>query len=154
MFTPYTEDDFEIATSYLSVDEADEIIAGQKMNTNWNNLDDDVKKILLIQSSLAVDGALMYYGVKVSDNQILKFPRKKIDDEDNKVIPLNIKFATASLCLKYSNDEAFKNVTSETISKLTRVFEASSNDIGLEILALLKPLKASTVRLGGMYDKY
>lgn len=155
LFIPHTEENYETANSYLSVADADEIIAGQSSNTKWNSYSSDVKQVLLIQASLAVDGAIMYSGVKVSDLQVLKFPRMAVDgvsDEASKEIPINIKFATASLCLQYSNNKAFRNITSETISKLSRTFKEVENDIGAEILAFLKPLKATTVRLGGMYE--
>lgn len=155
LFIPHTEENYETANSYLSVADADEIIAGQSSNSNWNGYSNDVKQVLLIQASLAVDGAIMYSGVKVSDIQVLKFPRMVVDsvsDEASKAIPINIKFATASLCLQYSNQKAFKNITSETISKLSRKFKEASDDIGAEILAFLKPLKATTVKIGGMYE--
>lgn len=147
LFIPYTKENFEIANSYLSVEEADALIAGQKNNEVWNTYTDEVKQIMLIQSSLAVDGALIYQGSKTSPLQILKFPRN-----GSYTIPINIKFAVIFMCLKYSNDNAFKNITKETISKLSFEFENSDNAIGEDILAYLKPLKATSIKVGASSD--
>lgn len=151
IFIPYTEDNFEIATSYLSVEEADEIIEGQRNNSIWKSYDVSVKEAILNQASVAVDSALMYQGKKISSSQLLKFPRMNIDekvDEASKKLPINIKYAIATICVQYSNDKAFKNITQETISKMNWTFKESTNDIGAEVLTFLKPLKATTLRIG------
>lgn len=151
IFIPYTEENFETATSYLSVEEADEIIAGQRNNSIWNGYDAGVKEAILNQASVAVDSALMYQGKKISSLQLLKFPRMGVDekvDEVSKKLPINIKYAVSTICVQYSNDKAFKNITQETISKLNWTFKESTNDIGAEVLTFLKPLKATIVRIG------
>jgi len=151
IFIPYTEADYETATSYLSIADADDLISGQNNNTSWNGYADAVKQILLNQSSLAVDSAFMYQGVKISEAQMLKFPRMEYGADSllaSKVLPNNVKFAVVMMCLQYSNDKAFKNITSETISKLSWSFANSESEVGSEIYTFLKPLQAKTVRLG------
>ena len=147
LFIPYTKENFEIANSYLSVEDADALIAGQNNNSVWNTYTDEVKQTMLIQSSLAVDGALMYQGSKTSPLQVLKFPR-----DGSYTIPPNIKFAVVFMCLKYSNDKAFKNITKETISKLSWEFKNANVAIGDDVLAYLKPLKATSVKVGASSD--
>jgi len=141
IFVPHTETDYEIANSYLSVADADDIISKQNSSENWQGLDNPTKEMLLMQSSLAVDGAFMYAGAKTSSNQLLKYPRNGATS-----LPANIKFATALTALKYSNDDVFKNIKSEMIGKhLTVYFE--NKEIGDDVLAFLKPLKATTVKI-------
>lgn len=147
IFVPYTEADFEIANSYLSIDDADDIILKQNNSEAWDILEDEDKKMLLMQSSLAVDGALMYQGAKVSSNQVLKFPR----NESTK-LPQNIKFAVAMMCLDYSNDDVFKNIKREKISKHETEFFSNSDNlsngaVNSSIIAFLIPLRATTVKL-------
>lgn len=147
IFVPHTELDYEIANSYLNVADADEIITKQTNSETWVALDAPTKQMLLMQSSLAIDGALMYQGTKTSLNQILKFPRNTL-----LTLPQNIKFATAMMCLDYSNDEVFKNIKKEKISKHeTEYFSNSDNltngAVGSGIIAFLTPLKAITMRI-------
>lgn len=149
LFVPHTELDYEIANSYLSVADADEIIAKQINSEAWVALDTPTKQMLLMQSSLAIDGALMYQGTKTSSNQILKFPRNEL-----LTLPQNIKFATAMMCLDYSNDDVFKNIKREKISKHeTEYFSNSDNltngAVNSGIIAFLTPLKAITMRIKG-----
>jgi len=147
LFVPYTEVDFEIANSYLSIADADALIAGQNNNGVWSAYTDEVKQTMLMQSSLAVDGALMYKGSKTSSLQVLKFPR-----DGSYTLPPNIKFAVVFMCLKYSNDKAFKNITKETISKLSWEFKNVNDTIGADVLAYLKPLKATSIKVGASSD--
>lgn len=141
IFVPYTEEDYEIATSYLSIADATSIISAQPNSTAWTSLSEDLKKIILMQASLVIDGAFMYKGTKTSSSQILKYPRG-----ESKLMPQNILFATAITAYKYSNDDIFKNVKSETIAKhTTEYFEKSTIDDA--VLPYLKPLKANKIRL-------
>jgi len=147
IFVPHTEPDYEIANSYLSVAGADEIILKQGNSEAWQELDDSTKEMLLMQSSLAVDGVFMYAGAKTSENQILKFPRNEL-----LTLPRNIKFATAMICLDYANDEIFKNIKSEQIAKhKTEYFSNSENltngIVSSNIMAFLNPLRATTVKI-------
>ena len=141
IFVPHTETDYEIANSYLSVADADDIINKQNNSENWQGLDNPTKEMLLMQSSLAVDGAFMYAGARTSSNQLLKYPRNEL-----LTLPTNIKFATALTALKYSNDDIFKNIKKEKISKHETEFFAKG-EIDDDVLAFLKPLRATTVKI-------
>lgn len=134
-FIPSTEIDFEIATSYLSVEDADSIILKQSNSDNWENATDEIKEMLLIQASYSVDGALEYKGAKTSTTQLLNFPRNGAT-----VLPNNIKFATAITAMKISNDDIFKNIKVETIAKHTTEYFAKV-EIDDDVLVFLKPLK-------------
>ena len=148
LFVPHTTDDYEIANSYLNVADADDIIAKQSNSSVWQALDTPTKEMLLMQSSLAVDGALMYAGAKTSSNQLLKFPRNEL-----LTLPRNILFATALTALKYSNDDIFKNIKREQIGKHETEFFAKVS-IDDDVLVFLKPLKATTLKLqaGNYYE--
>ena len=147
IFVPHTTDNYEIANSYLSVENADDIIDKQSNNENWQGLDNPAKEMLLMQSSLAIDGAMMYQDAKTSSNQILKFPRNEL-----LALPQNIKFATAMMVLDYSNDEVFKNIKREKISKHETEFFSNSDNltngaVNSGIIAFLTPLKAITMKI-------
>jgi len=152
IFIPYTEENYKTANSYLSISEADELLNDQRQNETWINLENEVKEVLLIKASQLVDSAFMYQGIKISDEQLLKFPRRNVDiseSEADKKIPLGAKMATVSLCLKFTNDEAFKNVTMEHISKLTKQFKViDESGLGDDVICYLKQYKARTVRIG------
>lgn len=144
IFVPYTEEDIETANSYLNIEDADQIIEKQRRNTAWANFDDETKEMLLVQSSLAVDNALMYQGAKTTETQLLKFPR-----DESVVLPLQIKFATAFTALLYSNDDIFKNVKREKIAKHeTEYFGDKATEIDASVLAYLQSLRARTVKIG------
>lgn len=144
-FVPTTESDYITATSYLSISDADEIINAQRNSEEWSTLDEDVKKIFLNQSSLAVDGVYSYQGLQTDESQFLKFPRDCL-----LVIPASLKFATALLALEYVRDDTTRgDVLSEKIGKLAWTFgsrQHGENGMTQEILSFLKPLKATTVK--------
>lgn len=141
IFVPYTELDYEIANSYLNVADATDIISKQTNGTAWATLPNETKEMLLMQSSLAVDGALSYKGVKTSATQLLKFPRDGLY-----TLPRNIIFAVAMTALKYSNDDIFKGISREKIAKHeTEYFEGK--EIAQDVLAFLKPLRANTIKV-------
>lgn len=143
IFVPYTEANIETANSYLDIADADQIISEQSNSDVWIGLDDDSKKMLLIQSSIAVDGAMMYQGAKTIETQFLKFPRNGCYE-----IPLQIKFATAFTALLFSNDDIYKNIKREKIAKHeTEYFGNSAKEIDPMVLAYLEPLRARTIRI-------
>lgn len=141
LFVPHTENDYEIANSYLNVADADDIIIKQSNSSAWQALATETKEMLLMQSSLAVDGALMYAGAKTLDTQLLKFPRNEL-----LTLPRNILFATAMTALSYSNDDIFKNIKREKIAKHETEYFAKST-ISDDILAFLNPLRATTLKI-------
>lgn len=141
VFVPFTENDFEIATSYLSIADADGIINAQHNSDTWQAFDVPTKELILMQASMAIDGALMYEGAKTSTAQVLKFPRNEL-----LTLPNNIKFATAITALKYSNSDIFKNVKREKIAKHEYEYFAKES-IDDDVLVFLKPLRATTVKI-------
>lgn len=145
IFVPYTEADIETANSYLNIADANQIIAKQRNNEAWQGLNDETKEMLLVQSSLAVDGAMMYQGEKTTETQLLKFPRCESYE-----LPLQVKFATAMTSLLYSNDEIFKNIKREKIAKHeTEYFGDKATLIDSSVLPFLEPLRARTVKIKG-----
>jgi len=141
-FIASTENTYVEATSYLTIAEADEIITAQQGSEAWGGLSNQVKEVILNQSSLAVDGVFSYRGKRTDANQVLKFPRGGA-----KIIPISLKYAVAMLALKYARDEAFKGITSESIGKMSWTFEKSKNGITDEILSFLRPLRAKGVKI-------
>ena len=144
IFIPFTAEDAEIATSYLSLEDANKIISKQTNSDNWNDADDEVKKMLLMQSSYAVDGAIKNKGTKTSSTQLLEFPRN-----GETTIPNNIKFAVALTAMKISNDDIFKNIKVETIAKHTTEYFAKV-EIDDEVMIFLKSLRATTIPVFGI----
>jgi hypothetical protein len=145
IFVPSTENDYVIATSYLSVTEANELINAQRNSDEWGLLTLEDKEIALNQSSLAVDGVYAYKDLKTDDSQLLKFPRNGAV-----VIPASLKYAVALLALKYSKGEDSRDIKSEKIGKLSWTFggeQHGKNGMTQEILSFLKPLKAKGVRI-------
>lgn len=148
VFVPHTEVDYEIANSYLSIADADAIISKQRNSAKWQGFNDETKEMLLMQSSIAIDGALMYQGAKTSEAQVLKFPR-----DEALALPRTIGFATAITALLFSNDDIFKNISREKIGKHETEYFAGK-EIDDSVLVYLKPLKATTVKLklGNEYE--
>ena len=144
IFIPFTETNADIANSYLSVADADEIILKQTNSDNWNDATNETKQMLLIQASYAVDGAVKYKGTKTSSTQLLEFPRN-----GETIIPNNIKFAVALTAMKISNDDIFKNIKSETIAKHTTEYFAKV-EIDDEVMIFLKSLRATTIPVFGI----
>ena len=138
-FTPSTA---ETATSYLSVADADEIIATGSDSAAWAALGNPTKQIMLNQASLAVDGAMAYESEKTSVNQLLKFPRG-----GNTTLPSSLLFATAELAAIVAKDDTFKNITSESVSKLRWTFKGNGTGVPDSVYAFLKPLRKRTVQL-------
>lgn len=145
IFVPYTEEDIDIANSYLSVADADDIILKQQNNEEWNGLSEQEKQVLLIQSSLSVDGAMSYQGTRTSPAQTLRFPV-----DGNYVLPRNITFATALIAMGISNDETFKNIKREKESKHEIEYFQNAELVSNDILVFLKPLRQTTLKIAGI----
>ena len=142
LFIPSAADNYSLATSYLSVEEAEQIMASQVDKGSWATLPIEAKQMLLSQASLAVDGLYSYKGSRSSEGQYLKFPR-----DGSVIIPASLKFAVAMLCVSYSKDEAFKGITSESIGKMSWTFANAEQGISSEVMTFLKPLRMKSVRL-------
>ncbi|WNL50645.1 head-to-tail adaptor [Ruegeria phage RpAliso] len=91
------------ATSYVSVDEADSIIA---MNIHaapeWAALDVSQKEALLAWASRYLDERARWFGARAVETSALRWPRAGIRDRDNRdiasdEIPMQLKIATAEM---------------------------------------------------------
>ena len=142
IFIPSTESTYVEATSYLTIAQADGIIAGQRGFDAWMSLSVQVKMVILNQSSLVVDGAFSYKGKRTDENQLLKFPRG-----GSTSIPAGIGFAVALLSLQYAKDEALKGITSESIGKMRWTFERPHNGLTDYVLSFLRQFRAKGVRI-------
>ena len=129
-------------TSYLTIEEADGFIAGQRGFEAWMSLSEQEKKVILNQASLVVDGAFSYKGKRTDKNQLLKFPRGGATS-----IPAGVGFAVALLSLQYAKDEALKGITSESIGKMSWTFGKAQNGLTNEILSFLRKFRAKGVRI-------
>lgn len=142
IFIPSTDSAYVAATSYLALDEANQIIGSNTDSGQWDNLGDEVKQFILNQASLSVDGLFSYQSNKTDETQLLKFPRNSL-----LVIPQAIKYAVCSLSLSMAKDEAFKNVKAESIGKMSWQFYKSFNGATDEVMSYLRPYKMKGVRI-------
>lgn len=142
IYTPSTAENYLIANSYLSVEEAEMLMDSKQDRGNWDNLPVEAKQLILSQASFAVDGVHSYKGSRTTEGQMLKFPRN-----GSTTIPLSVKYAVAMLAVDYGKEKAFEGITSESIGKMSWTFANSESGVSSEVLSFLKPLKAKSVRL-------
>ena len=72
------------SNSYVTLEEANEIIEGVYDNKEWQNLTNEQKTVALINAAKKIDN--MYFkGKKLSDNQEMQFPRDWETDVSEKV---------------------------------------------------------------------
>ena len=72
------------ANSYISVSDADDILAGRLSTENWDNLSTTDKEALLVQATNRLD-AERYAGLKGIRGQSLQWPRQLVTDRDSYV---------------------------------------------------------------------
>jgi hypothetical protein len=90
-----------IANSYLSTDEADDLLS-INIHSTWATLVDDDKEKLLMYATRVLDERCRWNGVKTFPTSGLAWPRMRVRDkegnlvEDN-IVPLAVKYATAVL---------------------------------------------------------
>ena len=91
------------ATSYVSVEEANDILAiNIHAAAKWDALEDDAKEKLLSWASQYLDNNTRWYGRRVSAVSGLRWPRADVVDRDgtrlaDDSIPYQLKVATASM---------------------------------------------------------
>lgn len=91
------------ATSYVSVSEADDIIAVNiHADLSWDALDDSDKEKLLSWASRYLDTQTRWFGEKVVATSALRWPRSNVVDRDgillsSTAIPAQLKIATAEM---------------------------------------------------------
>lgn len=88
------------ANSYVSLQEAEDILVTNIHNTSWNALADTQKEYLLAFSTSLLDTKADWYGQKTVPSSALRWPRKYVVDQDcvtipNNSIPHQLKQATA-----------------------------------------------------------
>lgn len=91
------------ATSYVSVEEADEI-ASLNIHTAaaWAALSLETKQTLLMYVTRALDARALWNGAKTTDAQALEWPRKEVRDRYNNevsssALPYNLRWAVVEL---------------------------------------------------------
>ena len=136
MFVTSAED-YLGANSYLSIEEAGDcfgVVTGEPE-----------KQEVLKLASLVVDGVYQYKGEKTGgDVQGLKFPRS-----GSEVVPNAVKGAVKEMVSRLVEDSDLKEVTAETIGKMSWQYAAGETSFGIPktVLIILKPLKMRSVRL-------
>ena len=99
------------ATSYVSVEDADDIIT---MNIHadvaWTALANSAKEKLLSWASLYLDARTRWFGVKATETSALRWPRSGVVDRDGEVladdaIPRQLEIATAEMARYLSNED-------------------------------------------------
>lgn len=91
------------ATSYVSVEEADDIAALNIHNSEaWNALSDSDKQSLLMYVSMVLDSRTVWRGTPTTSSQRLAWPRTGVTDRYNNAvasnaIPFNLRMAVVEL---------------------------------------------------------
>lgn len=90
--------------SYLSIEEATELLTNTIGAESWMSLTDTNKNASLIQASFLLDSNFDWLGSITDQAQELRWPRTGVVDKDNRqipsdVIPQSVKYATALMAL-------------------------------------------------------
>lgn len=91
------------ATSYVSVEDADDIITMNiHASTAWMALDDSVKERLLAWASRYLDERARWFGRKTHELSGLRWPRTGVTERDGlvlseNIVPRQLKIATAEM---------------------------------------------------------
>lgn len=91
-------------SSYLTADEATELLTNTVGAESWLSLTDANKNASLIQASFLLDSNFDWSGSIADQAQELRWPRTGVVDKDNRQIPSNaiphaVKYATALMAL-------------------------------------------------------
>ena len=102
--------------SYLSVQEATELLTNTIGAESWMSLTDTNKNASLIQASFLLDSNFDWFGSIADQSQELRWPRTGVVDRDNRQIPSNtvpqsIKYATALMALHLTKAGGISTVT-------------------------------------------
>lgn len=90
--------------SYLSIEEATELLTNTIGAESWMSLTDTNKNASLIQASFLLDSNFDWLGSITDQAQELRWPRTGVVDKDNRqipsdVVPQSVKYATALMAL-------------------------------------------------------
>lgn len=102
--------------SYLSVQEATELLTNTIGAESWMSLTDTNKNASLIQASFLLDSNFDWLGSITDQAQELRWPRTGVVDKDNRQIPSNtipqlVKYATALMALHLTKAGGITTVT-------------------------------------------
>ncbi len=139
--------DYIEANSYLNLEDANIIIESLANKGYWNEIDDENRKILLINASLGIDGLIQYQGLPTDPEQVLKFPRN-----GKTKIPIELEFATAKFAVRLSREQADREIKKDKSSKFEReYFKSVTNDGEIKrdpnVALFLNKYKMRTVKL-------
>lgn len=136
-FIPQTDEGLTDATSYVSLEEANQIYNDRYHNEAWTALSDVDKMRLLNTATNLIESKYGFRGEKVNECQNLEFPRRIYDSETLKElspIPQHIKIATTLLAENISTTNKYKDNQTKNLSKFT------VGPINFEFTGLINPL--------------
>lgn len=123
------------ADSYVSVKLADDYYASRSESA-WEDIDSEIKESLLIKATDFVDCSFEWNGVRKTQSQGLKFPRKQLVDSDGlevEGVPIAVKQAVIIAALLFHKEgELFKegdengDVVSERVGSISYTYDTSS----------------------------
>lgn len=125
----------EGADSYLSVAEADSIIAYLGLSDTWKDLDEETKEISLRQASMAFDGLGAWKSFLVDSNQPMLFPREPFYDSQGRLvtgIPRPLKYSVAKLAVAAS--EGGGKINTDPIRLKSKSFGDASETYATPVL--------------------
>ena len=113
------------ATSYVSVEEADDIAFLNIHSTlEWHALSLQAKQNLLMYVSRALDARALWNGSKATTAQALEWPRKEVEDRYGNVVsdasvPYNIRWAVVELAkANIASDKLSVGIPTSVISEV------------------------------------
>ena len=113
--------------SYITIAEAEELLAGKALHTEFVALSSEVKEKLLIDAAMRID-SLIYSGRKRSVMQYMEFPRNTMNE-----VPYQVKYAQALEAVSVLDKDAEsrrnlqeQGVTSVTLGKVSESYGNST----------------------------
>lgn len=102
--------------SYLSIEEATELLTNTIGAESWMSLTDTNKNASLIQASFLLDSNFDWLGTITDQAQELRWPRTGVTDRDGRLIasatvPQSVKYATALMALHLTKAGGISTVT-------------------------------------------
>jgi hypothetical protein len=133
------------ANSYLTADEADELLEGFSSSDAWDALEDDARAAILLEGTRRIDHFKTWSPRRVND-QALAFPRK-IDKAD--VVPAGVQRALAAFANYMAGQDltALKTLQSEGVTTASLLgqsmnFEKDKSGLPAEARTELEQLSA------------
>lgn len=129
------------ATSYVSLEEANQLYRNNLYDDHWNTMTDDIKMRALNTATLYLDSKYLYIGSKKDIKQRLQFPRvlpyyyDGDSSGNNGIVPVEIKLATTLLAESLSRggnkfiDNQTINIGEAKVGELESKFTGVKNPI-------------------------